>query len=533
MHVDSDDDKFIQGGFQHQQYWADRYGCDGTEISTSSANAIQRKPLRQDRELLIDERPELPSTYPSSKPSTQDPKSSIQIGRKPVGQSLGLGTPVIGSLGPSLPTPLGPRPMHRHAQSEYKEALETRPERRNVDVRRWSKESTHSPQSTRRPNHGQGEETPYPPPRPITRSLDEARVDAQVLSHREQYLGETNGIQMNNLNHSQYERDFSLTLIRRHDNLQQNVAKISRISQSGHWGKSINNNGRLEGNQDKTLIEILTPGYAKFTEREASTDYKNQYEFNELQNGPQDSYNDNCEQFSFKRHLQARNHSKASDQRRSISPQSLSSKHGLRSKFKIRRHQKTSSDDKSENIQPKPTHQSIDSKGYMFHSPWNGKCEFHTGIAGRSLKCKHTLSNPQAGSAPVSELRFNLPSSKALAASPRRTMPPRSTQSSPSTSLPFPHHPQPPLPISPVAMKQQPDPPPNHHQNPPPSSFSSDRMDLSLGQERAGGGFGGKRAKLGKLVVENEGLRMLDLVVAANVGVWWRVYGKGGREDSF
>lgn len=53
------------------------------------------------------------------------------------------------------------------------------------------------------------------------------------------------------------------------------------------------------------------------------------------------------------------------------------------------------------------------------------------------------------------------------------------------------------------------------------------RLDLSLGQERAGGGFGGKQAKLGKLIIEPEGLRMLDLLVAANVGLWWRAYERG------
>ena len=51
-------------------------------------------------------------------------------------------------------------------------------------------------------------------------------------------------------------------------------------------------------------------------------------------------------------------------------------------------------------------------------------------------------------------------------------------------------------------------------------------MDLSLGQELAGGGFGGKQAKLGKLIIEEEGMKMLDLVVAANVGIWWKVYGR-------
>ena len=50
---------------------------------------------------------------------------------------------------------------------------------------------------------------------------------------------------------------------------------------------------------------------------------------------------------------------------------------------------------------------------------------------------------------------------------------------------------------------------------------TEDRMDLSLGQEHAGGGMSGKKAKLGKLLIEHDGLQMLDLVVAANMGFWW------------
>lgn len=52
------------------------------------------------------------------------------------------------------------------------------------------------------------------------------------------------------------------------------------------------------------------------------------------------------------------------------------------------------------------------------------------------------------------------------------------------------------------------------------------RLDLSLGQEKAGGGNRGKRAKLGKLIIHDEGLKMLDLVVAANLGVWWETWGR-------
>lgn len=53
---------------------------------------------------------------------------------------------------------------------------------------------------------------------------------------------------------------------------------------------------------------------------------------------------------------------------------------------------------------------------------------------------------------------------------------------------------------------------------------AEDRLDLSLAREHAGGGLRGKSAKLGKLIVEDEGIKMLDLVVAASMGVWWRCY---------
>jgi hypothetical protein len=58
---------------------------------------------------------------------------------------------------------------------------------------------------------------------------------------------------------------------------------------------------------------------------------------------------------------------------------------------------------------------------------------------------------------------------------------------------------------------------------------SLDRLDLSLGQEFAGGGFGGKQAKLGKIILEDEGLKMMDLLVAANLGLWWRAYEKASK----
>ncbi|KAK0648521.1 hypothetical protein B0T16DRAFT_408344 [Cercophora newfieldiana] len=175
-------------------------------------------------------------------------------------------------------------------------------------------------------------------------------------------------------------------------------------------------------------------------------------------------------------------------------------------------------------------------KGYMFVSPWEGRCEFRTSTNGRSLKCRHILDpkshkfNPAAvaqnirdaqglgrsrgdeltsalaGAKPVSELRFNLPG----------TNPSKTAQGETGKGKWDPHvlHGQ----FSKLLHLE------------PRSSDDDDYedddapMDLSLGREDAGGGHKGNRAKLGKLIIHDEGLKMLDLVVAANVGVWWTTW---------
>lgn len=129
-----------------------------------------------------------------------------------------------------------------------------------------------------------------------------------------------------------------------------------------------------------------------------------------------------------------------------------------------------------------------------------------------ALQCRHIIPGPQGSvpmAMPVSELRFNLPSSS-------RVSTPRGDDSSKRSS--FFHRPR------------------NSRNNSSISDLrtdstedarnSLDRLDLSLGQEYAGGGFGGKQAKLGKLIIEDEGFKMLDLLVAANIALWWRAYEK-------
>ncbi|KAI9788610.1 MAG: hypothetical protein M1816_006756 [Peltula sp. TS41687] len=169
-------------------------------------------------------------------------------------------------------------------------------------------------------------------------------------------------------------------------------------------------------------------------------------------------------------------------------------------------------------------------KGYTFLSPWDGTCEFFTGASGRSLKCKHTIvsttSSGASQSANVSELRFSLP--------------PILSFSSSASSFPNPGI------VTTGGNKENNNNNDDHESSTTSHNFrkrlstqmvapvlnlvneNAHRLDLSLGQEKAGGGNRGKKAKLGKLIVGDEGLKMLDLIVAANMGIWWRAYDKIG-----
>ncbi|EMC95594.1 hypothetical protein BAUCODRAFT_494959 [Baudoinia panamericana UAMH 10762] len=156
------------------------------------------------------------------------------------------------------------------------------------------------------------------------------------------------------------------------------------------------------------------------------------------------------------------------------------------------------------------------SKNYTFASPWDGQCEFSTTATGKALKCRHYLvPNNYSGGVEVSELRFNLPTSTST---PKKdgTSTPTLPNSEKRTSY-FSRH-----------SRHNGDHEGEGDIDAPPTPTilldSQGRVDLTLGREKAGGGFGGKRAKLGKLIIEPAGIGMLDLLVAANVGLWWRAY---------
>ncbi|KIV96473.1 hypothetical protein PV10_00343 [Exophiala mesophila] len=187
-------------------------------------------------------------------------------------------------------------------------------------------------------------------------------------------------------------------------------------------------------------------------------------------------------------------------------------------------------------------------QAYSFLSPWKGICSFSNGIDGRSLRCRHVLPSVDSSvpgvAADIAEVRFNLPWAKLRSkdTNPQQHSPLDS--GFPSTS-----------PLERPTMAVHKDQWRRSFQNfttrareqfskndgtgnvavrssrfdvkTDESNQGGDQepeMKLDLGREKAGGGFKGHSAKLGKLIIEDEGLKMCDLVVAACMGVWWQHY---------
>ncbi|MCJ1412066.1 hypothetical protein MMC19_006158 [Ptychographa xylographoides] len=319
----------------------------------------------------------------------------------------------------------------------------------------------------------------------------------------------------------------SITVIRRDPSSsgQWNVGKITTGRPSVRRDSSqISLKAQPSKPDERLLLEISTGGYEKFcnTGLEELTTTSSEKDINTIQGKSVTSTLP--KQSSFCRELFL--------ERPKSRPKSLSPRrHGFKSSMDVERDGESSA--LSPSLCGSEYHLSAQTSSshvrpLTFASPWDGTCEFSTGISGSSLKCKHTLHHPPGSpghraSSPrtVSELRFNLPRSKGFSYVPPRR--PRLSTGTPKRSS-FLSSPRPQdgsfpdrtnlEPADTLAVDSSDD-------------ESDDRMDLSLGQEQAGGGFRGKEAKLGKLIVEDEGLKMLDLIVAANLGVWWKVYERG------
>lgn len=206
-------------------------------------------------------------------------------------------------------------------------------------------------------------------------------------------------------------------------------------------------------------------------------------------------------------------------------------------------HQKDGSEDiySPESGQPP----SVSRSNSIFTSPWQGQCFFTTGLDGRSLKCRHALpvasSIGETSSENVCELRFNLPW---LRIKKKNNQTQSEGENSPSSRI------KPKGAEAKQAFRRSMQRLRSASGSKMISGLSEDqrlqtdfefikaksnagdqqnRMDLSLGQEKAGGGFRGSSAKLGKLIIENEGLKFCDLAVGACMSIWWTHYSSSGE----
>ena len=393
-----------------------------------------------------------------------------------------------------LATPLyGPRPMHQRTDNveEIDQGSKSKLNSKRIDVfsGKWSERAPALPHRN--------------PPQPESRTVlgsDQTRPHLEDNSALD--LGK-NG---------------SITLIRRYGGMQSNVGKVfyEHRDQPVADGRS-----PLKSSKGTDLIAIHTPGYGKFAGSGIASPANScgNSEVDSASEPADTNHGTSTPGFCFQRQLYtASPRKRPSLQHTSKLTSSTLSVPGTKPSLAMRRRSQQQATEclGIDGVSPPSSPESppLTAKGHTFYSPWNGVCEFSTGIAGRSLKCKHTFAHSDSGcfsSATVSELRFNLRSSSALG--PPRTQITADSHKVPKRSSIFSRHSR-------------------AHSESTVSSITpygkkielEERMDLSLGQERAGGGFGGKQAKLGKLIIEEAGLNMIDLVVAANMALWWKVF---------
>lgn len=530
MHVDRLEDYELLCSSDGFDDLLDVEGGNGKPATLTSSGGVWRKPLPQSPRPGLDARLGPP---PEVNPCFQTSSNSAAAGSSQ--DTMAEHRRV--NVSPPLPDRklLGPRPLNQRFLSLENSPLQDVPEKQKIDLRRWSEQPAGTPPKLPpRPFSGVKYSVPMTPPRPLAASLKGSFVtngDHSKNLHRKPVAHSasrdwSNG-DVKDGSKAKDLQNVSLSLIRRYNSEQWTVGKISNSGRKptvGGFGES----------SHEISIHIMTHGYSRFVDAIDPVAEQERI-VTENSGGARDNHTPITaaeKQSCFQRHLQVsrhvntRNQSPGHDFTDSNTTTTPFIRQGTRPSLDHPRHSHQNSD----SIEPNrsfrnglPDLKSGFQKGYILRSPWNGICEFRTGVAGRSFKCKHSYASsnsrfgPGMHSAQVSELRFNLPSSKTFGFPASKSLDPGTTREAKRSSL-FLHQ----------------------HRRRSSSSFEAkdthgtgyfapkveleERLDLSLGQEHAGGGFGGKQAKLGKLIIENEGLQMLDLIVAANMALWWRVY---------
>ncbi|KAI9877406.1 MAG: hypothetical protein M1830_003996 [Pleopsidium flavum] len=288
---------------------------------------------------------------------------------------------------------LGPRPFHPRLHSL--DSGKPLAEKESVDTpsRRWSAQST---VHIRKP--------PMPPRTEFQRK--------QVLND---HLGINDITQVHPSLHRQGSNslggeattdELSFTLIRRDpaSGGQWNVGKISSAPSEERYSDSWDTaqNMTMKGLRRPIHIEVRTPGYGKFNSAISQVSID---KGEAIQGNGRRSVFANSSEFQddrvFRRRLfYERSNSaqhKSRKQRPGSSDMSIGSEVSWQS-FDTRpiRDPQGSAETldhtfAGDNADSASAKTKANPRGYTFLSPWNGPCEFSTGIAGRSLKCKHSL----------------------------------------------------------------------------------------------------------------------------------------------
>ncbi|KAL8718892.1 MAG: hypothetical protein Q9225_004038 [Loekoesia sp. 1 TL-2023] len=491
IHVDSEDDERLRKSTDSRQIVESEAVDQVNGLHPVNAGAMsKREPLASDPNDAVGTQPTIASiVHPDYQMPLSEPHNIMQITRKPVGHDVQSNLKALHTNSkPSNARIMGPRAMHARLHSNDSPGLGLSHDKENLLPRRWSEQSPvlqpllspkleaqrNAPNFTDNTKNNDSKKGNASRSSPL---IQEAVLSRRSNHQRQSTDGENDGL--------------SLTLIRRYDGSQWNVGKISSICDPSCLWKN-----QSTGRHDDLTVQISTLGYARFRAHGASE---------------ASATSDQV----FERHLsKLRRRSQGSD----LPENSSNTMNHRKSQMSIdspRLSTPSLQTTSEKTIAPKslPQNKPASIKGYGFYSPWNGTCEFSSGISGHALKCKHTAPPEGSQAITVSELRFNLPSSSNMSAiSPR--------------DLNSPSRPKNIKRLSYFSRSRGSD--TLHREDsvsdPNNGDGKNNYFDLSLGQEHAGGGFGGKQAKLGKLIIEPEGLKMLDLLVAANMGLWWRVY---------
>ncbi len=489
---------------------------------------VRRKPVLRGPNFASSDEPTISSSvHVPLQARSPGPYGGAKLARKPLDQSFRAGYEKL-EAPPALPPRklVGPRSMIQRLRSADSSALQNAPERQNIDMRRWSEQpGALPPRLPPRMDSIRGKQIEDVPLKGAGNSMEVRRTpianeslaehcwdwerswEQKRATEAREEMDKLSSEWQDSRENSMVFEDTSLSLIRRYNGEQWNIGKILGIG---------TNFGVPSTADAATSFEIMTEGYRKFVDPQDLNGHSSPSSTTEnVFSTGAESNNVFRRRFQIPENLKrpSPNHTLTSSGSRSFAKEDRSSSE----------HRQPNHENSSYPTADLSGHKTSSLKGYVLRSPWNGLCEFTTGIAGRSLKCKHSyaLATPTLGSgmfsAPVSELRFNLPSSKVLGKPAAKSSAPRTPKDGKRSSqlLGSHHHRK----SSSYGTHESGDP-----EYFGPKIELGDRLDLSLGQEHAGGGFGGKHAKLGKLIIEVEGLQMLDFLVAANMALWWRIY---------